>query len=82
MPEVFDPEAMVARFRERAAAVRDRGIPPIEGPERRRFIEQMEADYMDFAMLGDAEARLEGGILTFRIDLRPQRGGEADDAGS
>jgi hypothetical protein len=74
MPESFDPEAMVARFRERAAAVRNRGIPPIEGPERRRFIEQMEADYMDFAMLGDALARLEGGILTLTVDLRAQEG--------
>jgi hypothetical protein len=76
MPEPFDPQAMIARFRERAAAVRNRGIPPIEGPERRRFIEQMEADYMDFAMLGDAEARLEGGILSLTVDLRPTGRGE------
>jgi hypothetical protein len=62
---------MVARFRERAAAVRNRGIPPIEGPERRRFVEQMELDYMDFAMLGDAEASLKDGILTLSVDLRP-----------
>jgi hypothetical protein len=72
MPESFDPEAMIARFRERAAAVRNRGVPPIEGPDRRRFIEQMEADYMDFAMLGDADASLQGGILTLTIDLRPE----------
>ena len=26
---------------------------------------------MDFAMLGDAEVRLEDGILTLRVDLRP-----------
>jgi hypothetical protein len=71
MPETFDPQAMVARFRERAAAVRDRGVPPIEGQERRRFVEQRELDYMDFAMLGDAEARLDGGILTLTVDLRP-----------
>lgn len=71
MRESFDPKAMVARFRERAAAVRSRGVPPIEGPERRQFIEQMEADYMDFAMLADAEARLEDGILTLTVDLRP-----------
>lgn len=78
MPEKFDPEEMVARFRERAAAVRNRGVPPIEGPERRLFIEQMEADYMDFAMLGDAEASLEGGILTLRVDLRPPPAGGDD----
>jgi len=69
--EDFDAASMVARFRARAAAVRTRGIPPIEGPERRRFVEQAQLDYMDFAMLGDAEVTLEGGILTLRIDLRP-----------
>jgi hypothetical protein len=71
MPDTFDPQAMVDRFRERAAAVRNRGLPPLEGQERRLFIEQMELDYMDFAMLGDAEARLEEGILTLTVDLRP-----------
>lgn len=72
MPDAFDPQAMVARFRERAAAVRERGLPPVEGPERRRFMEQAQTDFMDFAMLGDAEAALEDGILTLRIDLRPR----------
>ncbi|MGB9111845.1 MAG: hypothetical protein WCF24_03865 [Acidimicrobiales bacterium] len=80
MPEAFDPQAMIVRFRERAAAVRNRGVPPIEGPDRRRFIEQMEADYMDFAMLGDAEARLHGGILTLTVDLRPE--GDRENASS
>ena len=72
MPEEFDPAAMVERFRARAAAVRSRGLPPIEGPERKRFAEQAQLDFMDYAMLGDAEAVLEGGILTLRVDLRPQ----------
>jgi hypothetical protein len=67
----FDPDAMVARFRERARAVRERGLPPVEGPERQRFKEQAQTDYMDFAMIGDAATSLEGGVLTLRIDLRP-----------
>lgn len=62
---------MVERFRARAAAVRSRGLPPIEGPERKRFAEQAQLDYMDYAMLGDAEAALEDGILILRVDLRP-----------
>ena len=68
---------MTRRFRERAGAVRSRGVPPIEGPERTQFIEQAQLDYMDFAMIGDAETTLDGGILTLRIDLRPPaaRGG-------
>jgi hypothetical protein len=70
--EEFDPAAMVERFRARAAAVRSRGLPPIEGPERKRFAEQAQLDYMDYAMLGDAEVALENGILTLRVDLRPQ----------
>jgi hypothetical protein len=63
---------MIERFRDRANAVRDRGLPPIEGPERLRFKEQMQADFMDYAMLGDAQAELVDGILTLRIDLRPK----------
>jgi hypothetical protein len=49
-----------------------RGLPPVEGAERQRFIEQARTDYMDYAMLADAEATLEDGILTLRVDLRPQ----------
>jgi hypothetical protein len=71
--EEFDPDAMIERFRARAAAVRSRGVPPIEGPERRRFVEQAQLDYMDYAMVGDAEATLEDGVLTLRIDLRPRQ---------
>ena len=63
---------MVERFRARAAAVRNRGIPPVEGPERKRFVEQAQLDFMDFAMIGDAAAQLDEGILTLRIDLRPE----------
>ncbi|MGH9091026.1 MAG: hypothetical protein ACRDZR_06560 [Acidimicrobiales bacterium] len=71
MDEPFDPQAMVARFRDRAQAVRERGLPPVEGPERQRFRRQAQVDYMDFAMVGDAETSLEDGVLTLRVDLRP-----------
>jgi hypothetical protein len=71
MPDDFNPQAMVERFRTRADAVRNRGLPPVEGPDRERFKEQARADFMDFAMLGDAEASIVEGILTLRIDLRP-----------
>ncbi|MHB8465903.1 MAG: hypothetical protein ACYDH6_02630 [Acidimicrobiales bacterium] len=72
MPDELDPTAMVERFRERARAVKNRGMPPLEGPERKRYVDRMALDYQDFAMLGDADATLEDGILTLRIDLRPQ----------
>jgi hypothetical protein len=67
----FDPAAMIERFRERAKAVKSRGIPPIEGPERKRFVDRMQIDYQDFAMLGDAVATLEDGVLVLKVDLRP-----------
>jgi flagellar motor component MotA len=79
----FDVDAMIARFRERASAVRRRGLPPVEGDERRRIMEQMQLDYMDFAILGDAAGRLRDGVLTLEVDLRPrpepaQDGGAGD----
>jgi hypothetical protein len=72
MAQELDVEAMLNRFRERARAVRQRGLPPVEGPERKRFMDQARTDYMDYAMIGDATATLEDGILTLRVDLRPQ----------
>jgi hypothetical protein len=71
MADEFDSAAMIERFQERARSVKRRGIPPVEGPERRQFIEQARLDFLDFAILGDATATLEDGILTLRIDLRP-----------
>lgn len=68
----FDPDAMIQRFRERAQAVRSRGLPPIEGADRKRFLEQARMDFMDFAMLGDAQAELLDGILHLTVDLRPK----------
>jgi hypothetical protein len=67
----LDVDAMIKRFQARARAVRQRGIPPIEGPERKRFVDQARIDYMDYAMIGDAQPTLADGILTLRIDLRP-----------
>ena len=81
MPDAFDPQAMVSRFRQRAEAVRSRGMPPVEGPERQRFREQAQRDFSDFAMIGDAEAELVDGILTLRIDLRPPEARDGADAG-
>ena len=70
MADEFDPEAMVARFKERAQAVRNRPLPPVAGPDKKRFLERAQTDFMDFAIIGDAEATLEDGILTLRVDLR------------
>jgi hypothetical protein len=62
---------MIQRFQDRAEAVKRRGFPPVEGPERLRFIEAANLDFQDFAMLADATASLNEGILRLEIDLRP-----------
>ena len=67
----LDTDAMIARFRERALAVKRRPLPPVAGDERQAFIAQAKLDYQDFAIIGDAEATIDDGILTLRIDLRP-----------
>jgi hypothetical protein len=72
----LDIDAMIQRFQARARAVRQRGIPPLEGPERKRFVDQARTDFMDYAMIGDADATLQDGVLTLRIDLRPKPKGQ------
>ena len=73
MSEEFDPAAMIERFR----ATPPRCVPGACHPSKARSesgsAEQAQVDFMDYAMLGDAEASLEDGILTLRVDLRPRR---------
>lgn len=71
MSEGFDVDAMIRRFRERAAAVKARPLPPVAGEERTRFIEQAQTDFQDFAIIGDASAEVDDGFLVLRVDLRP-----------
>jgi hypothetical protein len=70
VPDELDIDGMIARFRERARAVRNRPLPPVGGPERQHFIAQAQLDYQDFAMIGDATGELVEGVLVLRIDLR------------
>jgi len=72
----LDTDAMISRFRDRAQAVKQRPLPPVAGDERQQFIDQAKIDYQDFAIIGDADASVDDGMLTLRIDLRPadQRG--------
>ena len=71
MAEGLDVEAMIARFRERAQAVRNRPLPPVAGPDKKRFIERAQVDFQDFAIIGDADGVIEDGVLVLRVDLRP-----------
>lgn len=71
MADQLDVDAMIQRFRDRAAAVKKRDLPPIGGEERQRFIAQAQIDFQDYAIIGDAAWELDGGILTLTVDLRP-----------
>jgi len=72
MADTLDVDAMIQRFRDRAKAVRSRTLPPVAGEERLQFIRQAEVDYQDFAIIGDAEASVDDGVLVLRVDLRPK----------
>ena len=67
----LDVDAMLTRFRDRAAAVQSRPLPPVAGSERQRFLEQAQLDFQDFAIVGDASWQFVDGILTLTVDLRP-----------
>jgi hypothetical protein len=71
MAEELDVDAMLQRFRDRAAAVRDRPLPPVAGPERAKFVDQAQLDFQDYAIVGDATWEFVDGILTLRVDLNP-----------
>ena len=72
MAEDLDVEGMIGRVKTRAAAVKNRNLPPVAGPERTKFIQQAQNDCQDYAIIADADASLVDGILTLTIDLRPK----------
>jgi len=65
----FDVDAFVGRFRERADAVKERGVPPVAGEERRLFIEQAELDYLDYTLVGSSKWEVDDNCLVLRIPL-------------
>ena len=70
MEDILDTDEMIKRFKDRAAAVKKRDLPPVGGEERQRFIAQAQTDFQDFAINGDSIASFENGFLVLRIDLR------------
>ena len=67
----FDVDALLDRFRSRAEAVKERGIPPLEGNARRLFIEQAELDFTDFALIAGASWSVTEGHLVLKVPLAP-----------
>jgi hypothetical protein len=66
----LDVDEFLGRFRDRAAAVRERGVPPLEGEARRTFIQQMELDHLDYSLVASASWAVEDDHLVLRIPLR------------
>lgn len=65
----LDVDEFLHRFRDRADAVKERGVPPLEGEARHTFIESMELDYLDYSLVGSASWSVEDGHLVLRIPL-------------
>ena len=65
----FDIDAMLERYRERATAVQERGLPPVAGEGRKMLLEQAERDFTDFSLVGKAAWTVEAGHLVLRIPL-------------
>lgn len=80
MADGLDIDAMIQRFRDRAHAVKSRPLPPVAGEERSKFVKQAQVDFQDYAIIGDATAKIEDGVLVLTIDLRPPE--ERETAGS
>jgi hypothetical protein len=66
----FNVDDFITRFKERAQAVKARGLPPVAGPERAALIAQAERDYTDFALVAAASWSVEDDSLVLRIPLR------------
>jgi hypothetical protein len=67
----FDVDEFINRFRERALAVKARGLPPVAGPDRAALVAQAERDFTDFTLVGAASWSVEDGSLVLRIPLKP-----------
>jgi hypothetical protein len=66
----FDVDAMLKRYSTRANAVKERPLPPVAGEERKRFIEQAETDYTDYALVASASWELDDTYLILKIPLQ------------
>lgn len=66
----FDVDAMLKRYSQRAKAVKERPLPPVAGEERKKFIEQAETDFTDYALVASASWELDDTHLILKIPLQ------------
>ncbi len=62
-------DAFLKRFADRATAVKERGVPPLEGAARKRFIEAANQDFVDYSLIASASWSVEDERLVLRIPL-------------
>lgn len=65
----LDMEEFLERFGLRAKAVKERGVPPLEGQARKDFIEAAEKDFLDYSLVASASWAVEDDELVLRIPL-------------
>ncbi len=68
----FDVDAMLQRYQERATAVRERPLPPVAGDERKKFVDQAQTDYTDYALIANATWEIDDTHLVLKIPLRTE----------
>jgi hypothetical protein len=49
--------------------VKARGVPPLEGEARRKFLAGAQQDFVDYSLVGDAAISIEDGELVLRVPL-------------
>lgn len=62
-------DEFLKRFADRAEAVRERGVPPLEGTARKKFIEAAEKDYLDYSLVASSSWSVDEGVLVLRIPI-------------
>lgn len=62
-------DEFLKRFSDRAKAVRERGVPPLEGTARKKFIEAAEKDYLDYSLVASSSWSVDEGVLVLRIPI-------------
>lgn len=65
----LDMDEFLERFARRATAVKERGVPPLEGEARKQFIEAAEKDFLDYSLVASASWTVDDGDLVLRIPL-------------
>ena len=65
----FNTDDFIARYKERAEAVKKRSIPPVGGDERAAFIKQAELDYLDYSLVASSEIEISDTEMILKITL-------------